>query len=60
MTVQELITELYKVPLNAEVRVFTSDMNRREDDTHYWACDIEVETYDSDSAPTDVIIYADE
>jgi len=61
MKVKDLINLLYGVPLNSEVRLFTSDMARNDDPTNYWVQEIEVEEINTNNELIkEVIIYGDE
>ena len=61
MKVKDLINLLHRVPLNSEVRLFTSYMNRNDDSTNYWVVDVEVEEINTNNELIkEVIIYGDE
>ena len=61
MKVKDLINLLHRVPLNSEVRLFTSDMARNDDPTNYWVQEIEVEEINTNNELIkEVIIYGDE
>ena len=61
MKVKDLVNLLHRVPLNSEVRLFTSDMNRNDDSTNYWVVDVEIEEINTNNELIkEVIIYGDE